>query len=122
MAGKAVKAKINFITTYTYSQDYVYPSGLKEEEFVKRLEKTLIKLGANFIPIHLKASNKELLRRVSMDSRKRFRKLVDKKIMKSILGKDWQTSPNLKNNLIIDNTKLSPKKVADMIIKHFKLK
>ena len=28
----------------------------------------------------------------------------------------------LKNNFIIDNTKLSPNKVANMIIKHFKLK
>lgn len=121
LMAEAVKAKTNFVTTYAYSHDYVYPSGLKEEQFVKSLERKLTKLGAIFFSIHLKASNEELLRRVSMNSRKRFRKLIDPQIMKGLLNNDWHTSPNLKNNLIIDNTNLSPKKVASMIIQHFKI-
>ncbi len=41
---------------------------------------------------------------------------------KLILDKDWQNSPRLRNNLIVNNTNLSPQKVSDMIIKHFKIK
>ncbi len=36
--------------------------------------------------------------------------------------KDWVTPAKVKNQLIIDNTNLSPNKVTDMIIQHFKLK
>jgi len=58
-----------------------------------------------------------------MDSRNEFKKLTDEKIMREIISKkDWQTSPKLKNQLVIDNTKLSSQKVSGMIIKYFKLK
>lgn len=117
-----VKEKINFIATHCYSHDFVSLTGLSDPKYVHILEKKLTKLGAKFYAVHLKASNEELLRRVSMNSRKEFRKLVDRKIMKElVLQKDWQSSPKLKNNLVIDNTNLSPKKVSDIIIKHFKL-
>ncbi|MBI2627580.1 AAA family ATPase [Candidatus Nomurabacteria bacterium] len=119
----AVKAKINFVTTHCYAHNYISPTGLTDPKYVKTLEKKLTKLGAKFYPVHLKASSKELLRRVNMNSRKTFGKLIDKKIMhKFILNKDWQTSPKLKNNLVIDNTNLSPQKVSGLIIKHFKIK
>ena len=119
----AVKAKINLVTTHCYAHNFISTTGLSDPEYVQTLEKKLTKLGARFLPVHLKASNKELLNRVSNNSRKQFRKLTDKKIMREhILNRDWQTSPKLKNNLVIDNTNLPPKKVADMIIKHFKLK
>ena len=120
---QAVKAGISLVTTYTYSHDFVYPSGVTEQQFVQNHKKKLTRLGARFLPIHLKAADRELLRRVSTDSRKRFGKLKDKKILKELLKtKDWHTSPELKHNLVIDNTNLSPQKVANMIIKHFKIK
>ncbi|KKQ27923.1 MAG: hypothetical protein US45_C0018G0017 [Candidatus Nomurabacteria bacterium GW2011_GWA1_37_20] len=119
----AVKAGISLVTTHAYSHNYVSPAGLTDPKYVQTLEKKLTKLGAQFFTTHLKASNEELLRRVNMSSRKAFGKLTDKKIMrKFILQKDWQTSPKLKNNLVIDNTNLSPKKVSDIIIRHFKIK
>ena len=118
----AVKAKINFVTTHCYAHNFVSTTGLSDSKYVETLEKKLTKLGAGFYPIQLKATDEELLRRVNADSRKAFKKLKDKKIMRELtLQHDWQTSPKLKNNLIIDNTNLSPKKVAQMIIKHFKL-
>ena len=118
-----IKAKINFVATHCYWQNFVSKTGLTDPKYVKTLEKKLTKLGAKFYPVHLKASNKELLRRVSMNSRKAFRKLHSKKKMREYLSRlDLQTSPKLKNNYIIDNTNLSPQRVADMIIKHFKLK
>ncbi len=119
----AVKSKISFITTHCYSHDFVSRTGLSDPKYIETLEKKLKKLGAMFYPIHLKAESKELLKRVNMNSRKAFGKLIDKKIMrKLLLSKDWQGSPRLKNNLVINNTKLSPQKVSDMIIRHFKLK
>ena len=118
---QAVKAKVNLVATYCYSHDFVYPSGLTEPEFVQKLQRKLTVLGAKFYPVHLKADRKELLKRVGMGSRKMFKKLTDRKVMMS-LRNDWQTSPKLKNNFVIDNTNLSPQKVANMIIKHFKLR
>jgi len=119
----AVKAKISFVATHCYSHNYISLAGLADPVYVETLEKRLNKLGAKFYPVHLKANNEELLKRVSMNSRREFRKLKSKKIMRTLIpNHDWQNSPDLKNNLVIDNTNLSPKKVAEMIITHFKLK
>lgn len=120
---KAIKAKLNLITTYAYAHDFIYPSGTTEEQFVQGLSKKVKKLGGKFLAIHLKAEKKELLKRVDKSSRKKFGKLRDKKIMRELLEtKDWHTSPRLKNNFVIDNTNLSAQKTADIIIKHFKIK
>jgi len=120
---KAIKFKINIVATHCYSHNFISKAGLSDPKYVEDLEKKLTKLGAKFYPVHLQATNEELLRRVSMNSRKKFKKLVNKKIMVKLLPtKDWQTSPTLKNNFVINNTNLSPKKVADMIIRHFKIK
>ena len=117
------KAGVNFVATHCYSHDFISMTGLSDPKYVEILEKKLTRLGAKFCPVQLKAESGELLRRVSMASRKEFKKLTSKKIMRQLIAKhDWQSSPNLKNNLVIDNTKLSPQKVADMIIKHFKIK
>src|SRR3989344_796580 len=92
-------------------------AGHTDPKYVEDLEKKLTRLGAVFYPIQLKASPKELLRRVGMKSRKEFKKLTDRKIMRALILKhNWRSSPKLKNNFI------SPQKVASMIIKHFKLK
>lgn len=116
-----VKAKMNIVTTHCYRHDFVSRAGLSDPKYVKTLQTRLTKLGAKFYPVFLKASNEELLRRVGMESRKKYGKLTNKKIFKK-LGYNWYLAPNIKNNLVIDNTKLSPPTVADIIIKHFKLK
>ncbi len=119
------RAKISIVATHCYSDNFISTTGLSDPEYIETLEKKLTKLGAKFYPVHLTASNEELYRRVSMNSRKKFRKLTSVKMMKQYLtrsGNDHQTSPKLKNNFVIDNTNLSPQKVADMVIKHFKIK
>lgn len=116
-------AGTNVVATHAYSHDFISLAGLSDPKFVKDMERRLTKMGAKFCPVHLKASNNELLRRVSLPSRKEFKKLVDKRLMHEFnQTKDWQISPKLKNNFIVDNTNISPEKVANMIIKHFKLK
>lgn len=117
------RAGENFVMTYAYSHNFVYKTGLKDPKFVENLEKKLTKLGAKFYSIHLFAKKEELLNRVNKKSREEFKKLTDKKIMKEwIENNDLISSPKLKNHIFVDNTNLSPKKVADIIIKHFKLK
>lgn len=117
------KAGMSFIVTHAYSHNFVSKAGLSDPKYLKTIEKKLTKLGIKFCPVHLKANKVELLNRVNKVSRKEFKKLTNKKIMEQQLSKfDWKTSPELKNNLIIDNTNISPQKVANIIIKHFKLK
>lgn len=118
-----VKAKLNLVTTHCYSHNFVSKTGLSDPKYVETLEKNLFRLGAKFCPVHLKANNVELLRRVTMASRKKFQKLTEQKRMK-YLSKicDWDTSPKLKNNFVINNTNIPPRKTANIIIKHFKLR
>lgn len=42
-------------------------------------------------------------------------------MQKILKKKNWKIPAPIENNLQIDNTNLSPQKVANMIIKHFKL-
>jgi shikimate kinase len=120
----AGEAGVSFIATHAYAHNFVSRAGLSDPKYVQTLEKKLTKLGIKFYPVHLKADNKELLRRVNIISRKQHGKLTDRKVMRELLGKrdDYKTSPKLKNNLIIDNTNLSPQKVANIIIKYFGIK
>jgi deoxyadenosine/deoxycytidine kinase len=118
-----IKAGHSVVLTHTYRSNYVSRTGLSDPKYVKTLQNKLIKAGAKFFPVHLQADHSELLKRIKGASRKDFRKLMDKKIMMEYLQKlDFTTTPNLKDNLVIDNTNLSPKTVADMIISNFKLK
>jgi len=121
MLESIVKAKMDVVTTHCYRHDFVSRTGLSDPKYLKTLQKRLEKLGAKFYPVFLKASNEELLKRLGMKSRKRFGKLTDKKVFKK-LGYNWHIGADIKNNFTIDNTNLSPQKVSNMIIKHFKLK
>jgi shikimate kinase len=118
------EAGINVVATHCYSDNFVSRTGLSDPKYVEILEKKITKKRGKFYAVHLRANDEELYRRVGMNSRKKFKKLTSKKIMKTYLtraGDTHQESPRLKNNFIIDNTNLPPKKVATMIIKHFKL-
>lgn len=117
------KSGVNFVVTHCYSHDYVSKAGLTDQKYVKRLEGKLLKMGAKFYPVHLTANPDELLNRVAENSRKNFKKLIDKKkIMQDWIAKsDIKNFPKLKNQLVIDNTNISAKQVAEMVIKHFKL-
>jgi len=89
---------------------------------MKKVQFIIEKNGGRACFVHLVADEKEILKRVSGESRKNYQKLRDKKMLKEFLDKkDWKTMAPVKNNLQIDNTHLSPKKVSEMIIKHFKL-
>ncbi|MFA5937027.1 MAG: hypothetical protein WC822_04070 [Candidatus Paceibacterota bacterium] len=116
------EAKINVVTTHTYASDYVSKTGLSDPMYVKKIESIINKSGGRVCFVHLVADEKEIMKRILGESRKQYMKLKDKKMMKEILKeKDWKTVAPVKNNIQIDNTHLSPKKVAQIIKKHFEL-
>jgi gluconate kinase len=116
------EAKINVVTTHAYESTFVSQTGLTDDMYMKKIESIITKKGGRLCFVHLIADDKEILKRVTGKSRKNFMKLMDKDIMKKILKEnDCRTSAPVKNNLQIDNTKLSPKKVAEIIKKHFEL-
>ncbi|OGI75968.1 hypothetical protein A3C67_01205 [Candidatus Nomurabacteria bacterium RIFCSPHIGHO2_02_FULL_42_19] len=117
------EAKINVVTTHTYSSSYVSKTSLTDPMYMKKIESIIEKSGGRACFVHLMADPKEIFKRVSDESRKNFGKLRNKKILKEYLSdSEWKLAAPVKNNLIIDNTHFSPKKVATIIIKHFKIK
>lgn len=122
---EVASAKINMVTTHPFSAKYVSRTGLSDPNYMKKIESIVKKAGGVAYFVHLKADTNILLKRVKGNSRKKFLKLKDPKILETLLKdetKDWVTSAPVKNNLQINNTKLSPRKVAKIVIEHFKLK
>ena len=116
------KAKLNAITTLAYDPSFVSKTGITDQNYMKKIESIIKKAGGIMLSVHLVADRDEILKRVTGNSRKKYKKLKDVKKMKEILDKnEWKISAPVKNNFIIDNTKLSPKKVAKIIKKHFNL-
>jgi len=113
---------LNTILTNTHSANFVSSTGLTNVGFYKKIEKIIKKQGGSMLYVQLTADPRIILKRVVHPERKKYKKLTDIKIMKKVLReKDWITPAKLKNQIIIDNTNLSPKKVAQIIKKHFKL-
>jgi len=117
-----VEAKINVVTTHTYLSNYISKTGLTCPFHLKKIESIVKRGSGRACFVHLVADEKEILKRVLGKSRKNYRKLRDTKILKEYLdNNDWKTVAPVKNNIQIDNTHLSPKKVAQIIKKHFEL-
>ena len=118
------RSKINVVVTHAYSAEFVSKTGISDPGYVKKVEKIINTGGGVCYFVHLVASDETLIKRVSGKSRRKFKKLKDPVIMKKVLkeiGRDFKTSAPVKNNLQIDNTNLSPKKVVQIVRKHFNL-
>ncbi len=117
------KNKMNVIFTNTHSKNFVSKTGITNVGLYKKIEKVVTKNGGEVCHVQLIAEPKEILKRTSHRGRASYGKLKDPKIMEEVLKeKDWFSSSGVKNQMYIDNTKISPSKVADMVIQHFKLK
>ena len=99
---------------------YCFATNSDESE-VKRLLKLAKKCNFEVCFVRLSCDVKELKRRVRLESRKKHRKLTTCKDLDETLN-HWEFSavPGVEN-LEIENTTLSAKKVAKMIKEHFKL-
>lgn len=114
---KAAETGKSFIVTHAYSHDYVSLTGQTDPEYLKNFQVRLNKAGADTFFIHLKAQPKALLERVGNESRKEFKKLVDVEIMKDLIdSKDFETSAEVDNQLVIDTTDLTAQETTERIL------
>lgn len=118
----ATKRGSGVIFTHAHADNIKFPFFGTSNNFVKKIEKIAKLNKAEFLPVYLTCSDTEFLKRAVHPSRKLFSKTNTVKGMKKWLV---TRKPNAKlpveNTLVIDNTNISPKKVAQMIKKHFDL-
>ncbi|MBU3964855.1 AAA family ATPase [Patescibacteria group bacterium] len=96
--------------------------GQTDNLFIKKIIKKVKKYNGQVLFVKLSCTEKELQRRLKYPPRKAFKKINDVKIINSIKKKfNLDTVIPFVENQIIDNTSLSPQKVARMIKSHYKL-
>ncbi len=94
-----------------------------DNKFIKQIMEIIKKEKGEILFVHLYCHKSELQKRVKEESRKKFKKVMSKKVLNYSLKKwDFFTSIPFVESYRIDNTKVSPKKVALMIKEHYKLK
>lgn len=112
----AAKAKIpGVIFTFVYAKDH-------DDRFVASVVSAVERHGGRVCFVRLTCDRKELLRRVRSPSRRQFRKMKQLKKLREWLDRyDLSSDVPHGSNLIIDNTRLSPRKAAQMIAWHYAL-
>ena len=98
---------------------FVYEKGTKDKvasDFIN----TYKKKGGEICLVQLTASLEQLQKRVVDESRKKYSKLSDPKILEEYLARAdlYSTIPD-EYSLQIDTTDLSPDEVVEMIVQHF---
>ena len=94
----------------------------EDNHFVKNVITTIKKNKGELYFVHLHCNQKELFRRLKSNSRKNRGKFTSSKDLKESLQKwDFYSKIPFVDSLVIDNTRLSPEKVARMIKRHYKL-
>jgi tRNA uridine 5-carbamoylmethylation protein Kti12 len=109
-----VENKMDFITTFGYTKKFPKPL----DDIVKLIKKNK---GEVYF-VQLSCDEKELYKRVKHPNRRNYKKISHIKSLKCGLKEyDYFSPVPYKPNLVIDNTTLSPKKVALKIKKYYKL-
>jgi len=113
---EAAKAKVEGIVfTFAYVPKL-------DDPFVKKVIKRVEGDGGKVLFVQLCTKKEELMERVDSKSRVKLKKLIDKSVLKSSLERrDLYIKIPFAENYSIDNSKISPKKVAQMIKKHYKI-
>ena len=113
---EAAKAKVvGIIFTYAYAPKI-------DDAFVKKVIRQIKADKGKIYFIQIHAKKEELLNRVGSDSRKEFKKLVDKSILEKQLDKrDQYAKIPFVETFSVDTTHISPNKAAKMIKEHYRL-
>lgn len=94
----------------------------EDNQFVKKVITTIKNNNGEIYFIHLYCNKKELFKRLKSKSRKKRGKFTSSKDLKEFLKKwDFYSEIPFVKSLRIDNSKISAKKVANMIKAHCKL-
>ncbi len=101
---------------------YVYTGSVYDRFFIESVKEVMEKHRGNIFFVQLTCTKEELLKRVKHSSRKRYNKIKTMRMLKDLLKRRdvYATMPS-DTNFTIDNTKLSPKKAALLIQKHWRL-
>jgi RNase adaptor protein for sRNA GlmZ degradation len=112
---EAARENVDLIYTFCYAKG-------ADDAHVAHVAKTVEENGGEIHFVLLRCAREELERRVSDESRTRFRKLKDIEILNELLNKNDLYSPVPERaSLIIDNTNLSAEDAARKIIEHYDL-
>ena len=114
---EAAKAKVNFIMTFAY-----YSKEPGTIAWVRSLTRVVKKHGGQVCFVRLICEYKELAKRVKHPSRAKFGKIKTLSLLNERIVNAGGVSevPGV-HSFTLDNTKLSAKKTAHLIKKHFKL-
>jgi len=112
---EAARVGQNLIYTFCYAKD-------EDDAHVRKITNAVEKYGGEVCFVLLKCAEKILEKRVLEESRLKYGKANNLKILREILEKYDLFSPVPKReSLIIDNTNLSAEATARKIIEHYKL-
>lgn len=93
-----------------------------DNAYLKSFIQDVRKVKAKILFVHLICDNRTLLKRIKHPSRKPFGKIKTHKTLRGVMKRhDVFSDVPYSPNLAIDNTKKSPKKVAELIRKHYSL-
>lgn len=117
----AAKNKVvGIIFTFVYGIETY--GGRGDDKFIKKVIDKVGKYKGQVLFVKLICEEKELHKRLKRLSRRNFKKVHKIKTLKSIKKKyDLSATVPFGRSLSIDNTRLSPQKVANMIKDHYKL-
>jgi len=118
---RAAKSKLNgIIFTFVYGIETY--GGREDDRFIKKVIGKVERHKGRVLFVKLTCEEKILHKRLKHPSRGNFKKVHKIKVLKSIKKKyDLNATVPFGQSFIIDNTRLSPKKVANMIKSHYKL-
>ena len=96
---------------------------VKNADFPIKMKDVMEKHKGEVYFVKLEPDKNEILRRVSYPSRRKYRKLSSKTRLRDFIEKhDTYSKLPFRKQIVIDNSKTSAKKVANMVVKRFKLK
>ena len=116
MLEEAAKEGIRVIFTSAYVKGF-------KMEATNRLMEMIKSHGGRVCLTYLYCEKDELVKRVGGESRKSYGKMTDPEKLRDFLETyDMSKEEPIKGSLRIDNTRLSPKDAAELIVKHYDLK
>lgn len=110
----AARAKIpGVVFTFVYAKP-------DDDGFVRHVVETVEQHGGEVCFVRLACDRDELFQRLRDPSRKAFRKMKRVTMLRDLLNRyELFADVPYANNLVIDNTNLSPRKAAQLIKRHF---
>jgi DNA polymerase III delta prime subunit len=101
---------------------FVY-GGSQDNKFIDNAEDIVERSGGEVLLVRLYCEKDELERRVVLEPRKAYGKLVDREILKNLQEKyNLQSEIPGRESLTIDNTQLTPDAVVEKICSHYDLR